>query len=207
MKKQFKTLVTVCALLTVTAMEANAAMAEKISIVPVLGGNSFNYGGSGMDSRGGTLAGANVYMSTGVEGLQLETGLNYLETGAKTNMLFVSAEKALGYIAIPVLANWQFYKTSGGTELFLKGGAYITQLMSAKLKMQGFGGSAEEDIKSQISNNDVLVTAGFGGRWTVFSNLQAALDLNYAQGLIKTEKDGTGKSSGLILGTSLIIPL
>ncbi len=54
----------------------------------------------------------------------IETGLNYLEAGAKTDALFASAEINLSYLAVPVLANYKFYSTSGGTDFFVKAGAY-----------------------------------------------------------------------------------
>jgi len=206
--KELKNVVTMVAILMLTAMEANAALdISKMSIAPVFGASSFNFSGSGMDSRSGMLAGANVLIPTGVAGLQIETGLNYLEAGAKTQMLFASAETSLGYLAIPVLANWQFYKSSAGTEFFLKGGAYVNQLMSAKQKTQIFGTTDETDVKDQVASNDVMLNAGFGGRWTVFSNLQAAVDLNYVKGTMNVSKSAEGKSEGWILGSSLIIPL
>lgn len=208
MRQQLKNLVTVCALLILTAVEVSADTGNNsMAIAPIFGASSFNFSGSGMDSRSGIVAGANVLLPTGISGLKFETGLNYLEAGAKTEMFFASAETSLGYLAIPLLANWQFYKSSAGTELILKGGAYVTQLMSAKQKVQGFGMSEETDVKDQMSKNDIMLTAGFGGRWTIFSNLQAAVDLNYVKGTMNTAKDVDGKSAGWILGSSVIIPL
>ncbi|MGZ3745534.1 MAG: outer membrane beta-barrel protein [Pseudobdellovibrionaceae bacterium] len=206
MKHQIKNLITTCALVLLLAIDARAAEAG-LSIVPVVGANSFNFHGSGMDSRSGIHAGADVLIPTSIQGLSFETGLNYLETGAKTEMFFASTEISLGYLAIPLLANWQFYKASSGTEWFLKGGTYLTQLMSAKQKTQVFGNSQETDFKDQMSNNDLMFTAGIGGRWTVFSNLLVAVDFDYAKGMMNTAKNVDGKSEGWILDTSVIIPL
>jgi hypothetical protein len=200
-----KELLTIAAAVTMFFLntQANAA----ISIAPILGGNSFKIAGSGMDSRSGSLVGVDVIFSSDTPSITWETGLNYLEAGAKTDMFFASTEYALGYLAIPLIANWNFYKTSGGSEFFVKGGGYLTQLMSAKQKTQVFGASQETDIKDLIAKNDIMITAGIGGRWGIYKDILVAVNFDYAKGTVNTVKDNEGKSEGWILASSLVIPL
>ncbi len=203
MKATLKTLVLMGLILTTQTTLA----ASDWTLAPTVGANSFKLSGSELDSRSGILAGAQILYATGIQGLKLETGINYLEAGAKTDAFFASAEIALGYVAIPVIANWAFYQTSGGTELYAKAGAYVSYLMSAKQKTQVFGATDETDIKETMNSTDVLATVGFGGRWKVFGDMQVSADVNYAKGMMNVVKAGDGKSEGFIIATSLMIPL
>ena len=203
MKATLKTLVMMGVILTAQLSQA----ASDWTLAPTLGASSFKLSGTELDSRGGILAGAQILYNTGVQGLKVETGINYLEAGAKTDALFASAEIALGYIAIPILANWTFYNTSGGTQLYTKGGAIVNYLVSAKQKAEFLGASEEQDIKDQMNSLDVMATVGFGGRWSIFSDMLLAVDVSYAKGMMTVAKDTDGKSEGFILGTSLMIPL
>ncbi len=181
---------------------------ESIAIAPVLGATSFNIAGSGMSSRGGGLFGIETILPTGVAGLSFITGFDYVETGAKNENFFASAEYAIGSIMVPAIAQWNFSENKEtGRRFYLRGGLALTQVTSAKAKVMFFGEQAEQDIKSSIANNDLLVTAGIGGSIKVFEELRATLDLSWAQGTVNTIKDQEGKSSGLVATTSLVIPL
>lgn len=186
---------------------AFAANSDKFSIAPQVGMTLFKVMGSGLDSKAGSTAGMDVLIPLGVEGLRLQTGLNYLETGAKTSLLFASAEFDLRYLTLPVLANWTFYQTSGRTDFYMKGGGIISQVVSAKAKTTVFGTTDEQDIKDQVNSNDILFTAGLGFTTEVFGDWRAGLDMSYVKGTKDVFKAQEGLAEGYVIGASMIIPL
>ncbi len=79
----------------------------------------------------------------------------------------------------------------------------MTQILSAKAKTEVFGSSEETGVKDQINANDVLLTIGLGGRWSVWSDMLMAVDLSYAKGMMEVDKATGGKSEGYLLAASL----
>jgi hypothetical protein len=206
--KNMKTLMTgALALLILAATQAKAEQAASLAITPQIGTAIFNIENSGLSSKSGMVIGANLIYAPAGSSLQYETGLNYIQAGAKTDMFFASTEVNLNYVAIPLTANWVFYKNEKKTSVYLKGGGILTQLVSAKQTTNFFGSSEETDIKDQVNQNDLMMNAGLGGRWVVVDDFQVGLEGSYAKGLTDVMKNAAGKSEGYLVTTSLTIML
>lgn len=203
------------ALMICTAQATLAAEKQEMSakapgyeLAPQLGFTSFSIAGSGMESRGGAIAGVGVLAPTSVDGLKVETGLNILETGAKSGGFLASAEYQISSLAIPVMAHYTFSNNEEkGRTWYARAGGILTQTMSAKSKVQFWGLEAEDDVKDSVASNDLFLTVGLGGATRVFEDYRWTYDLSYGQGSVDTIKGQSGKSSGLIASTSLVIPL
>lgn len=188
----------------VSPISAGAA----IEVAPLLGATSFKIENSDLGSRAGGLFGIEVMLPTEVQGLKFNTGLSVLETGAKNDYFFASTEIAITSLAVPALAQWDFYDNQdSGRKVYLRGGLVLTQVVSAKAKASLFGESAESDIKGDLAQNDLMGIVGIGGSVKVFDEMRVSLDAAWAQGTSDTVKAQSGKSSGLLLSTSLIVPL
>lgn len=189
----------------VWASESSSTMA----IAPQLGTAVFNIQGSGLSAKSGLLAGANFVYSPQGSAFSYETGIDYIQAGAEKDFFFLKTEIKLEYIALPVFANWTFYKSQQGmSSYYLKAGGLLTQLLSAKMNNQDFTGASEStDIKSQVNQNDVLLSGGLGGKWTVYNTMQIGLEASYVKGLRDVMKEASGKSEGLLLASSVTIDL
>lgn len=199
-------------LLTITFLACsttiNSFAATGVSMAPQIGSTSFNVTKSGLSAKSGSLVGAGLVFDSSIDGLAVETGLQYFQAGAEKNFFIAKVEYSMNYLAIPLLANWSFYRGGDSTKLYLKAGAVATQLLSAEQKTADFtGASAKTNIKDFVAKNDVLLMAGLGGQWKVMDFLNMTLDLSYAKGTTKVIKGENGYSEGLILASSLVFPL
>lgn len=187
------------------ADESSSTMA----IAPQLGTAVFNIQGSGLSAKSGLLAGANFVYSPQGSAFSYETGLDYIQAGAEKDFFFAKTEIKLEYLALPILANWTFYKSQQNTSAYyLKAGGLLTQLLSAKMNNQDFtGGSESVDIKNQVNKNDFLISGGLGGKWTVYNTMQVGVEASYVKGLTDVMKDASGKSEGFLLASSVTINL
>lgn len=178
------------------------------SLAPQFGITSFTIGGSGMSSRSGMVVGAEFYIPLPFENMRFETGLNFMEMGAKNDYWLASTEYEISALTVPLLAQWTFSRNEeSGRQWSLRGGAILTQTMGAKLKDSSIFGGTETDVKGDVAANDVLLTAGLGWSTKVFDDYRVTIDGSYSQGTVNTIKSNTGKSSGYALATSLVIPL
>lgn len=196
---------------------ANAAEGEsrintatnKIKIVPSLGYTYFNISGanSSYKATSGSLAGvlAQVPMD---KTLTLESGLEYVETGAKQSMSFGwleldTAQIKVASLAIPLRAKYMFNAEEvESTRYYIKGGLTPLLMMSAKLET----GAESTDIKSELNNFDILTQAGFGGEW-LMSGGHVNLDLSYNYGLTKVSKTEGGRNVGWVVQAGYAIDI
>lgn len=179
-----------------------AAQSDRMKIVPSLGYSYFNITGSSSDfkSKSGNSAAVLVQLPVG-SALEVESGLEYLETGAKQSIDFGflsldTAKLDVKQLAIPIRAKYTFNPDSNGTRYFGKAGLTPTYLMSAKL--DGLGQST--DVKSSINDLGLLGQAGLGADWGLDAIAgRVTFDFTYSYGLTKVFKDDDGRSSGFQL--------
>lgn len=180
----------------------SSAPSERMKIVPSLGYSYFNITGTSADykSKSGNSAAVLLQIPMNPE-LEVESGLEYIETGAKQSidlgfLSYDTAKLDVKQLAIPVRAKYNFNPTATGTHYYAKAGLIPTYLMSAKLEV--FGDS--RDAKSSMNDLGLLTQAGFGADWGLEAMAgRIAFDFTYSYGLTKVFKDFDGRSTGFQL--------
>ncbi len=176
--------------------------ADALKIVPTLGYSYFNIEGSAMNlkSKSGNSAAVLVQMPMMGGQVELESGLQYLESGAKesfdlgSGFSLTTMEINIKQIAIPLNAKYIFNPASEGTHWFGKAGLTPTYLVGAK-EDSTFGGS--QDVKSEMNTIGLLTQAGVGADWGVEAIMgRVSLDLTYNYGLTKVFKNQDGHATG-----------
>lgn len=181
-----------------------SAHSERMKIVPSLGYSYFNITGSSSDfkSKSGGSGAILVQMPMSAE-LEIESGLEYLETGAKQTydlgwgLSIDTAKLEVKQLTIPIRAKYNFNPHSNGTRYFAKAGLTPTYLMSAKMETPG---GSSESVKSAMKDLGFLGQAGFGADWGIDAITgRITFDFTYSYGLTKVFKDEDGRSSGFQL--------
>jgi Outer membrane protein beta-barrel domain len=180
----------------------SGAQNNKMKIVPSLGYSYFNITGGTVDykSKSGSSAAVLVQMPMNSD-FEIESGLEYLETGAKQTLDFGflsldTAKLDVKQLAIPIRAKYNFNPASTGTRYFAKAGVTPTYLLSAKV--EGLGEST--DVKSSMNDIGFLGQAGLGADWGLDAITgRITFDFTYSYGLTKAFKDVDGRSSGFQL--------
>lgn len=177
--------------------------AESMTISPVIGLTSMSIKGSDISgSRSGSQLGAHLNFDVGVANMLLETGLLYMQAGAKNDAILASTEYELDYLALPIGVQ---YNLSGDAKSYwyLRGGATLAYLMSAKSKTTLLGSTTGGgDIKDQTNSFDLMPYVGIGSMWEVGSGGKLGLDFNYTRGLLKVFKDQASNNDGFIVNLS-----
>lgn len=189
---------------------AKAAETSAIKIVPSLGYSYFNISGSSFDfkSKSGNSVAVLAQMPMGAN-LEIESGLEYIETGAKKtfDIGFLSVDTAkfdVKQLAIPIRAKYNFNPDSTGTHYFAKAGLTPTYLLSAKLEVPG----ETSDVKSSMNDIGFLSQAGLGADWGLESIAgRVSFDFTYSYGLTKVFKDEDGRSTGFQLQLGYVYAL
>lgn len=196
-----------------TAGESVAQINPQMKVIPSLGYTYFNIQGSKDDykSKSGNSAAVLVQMPLSDYGINFESGLEYLETGAKLTYDFgiLSLDVAslkMAQLAIPLRASYTLNPSSTGTQYYVKGGMTPTYLVQAKLEDNINGVST--DVKSEMNDLGLLAQIGFGADWGhEVLNGRVHLDLSYNYGLTKIFKSTDGKSAGFHLQAGYAIAL
>lgn len=198
-------------LVLIAMITAGSAFADEssIAIAPKLGVTSFNIANSGLGAKSGRTVGAEVLIPVGVNDLQVLTGINYLESGAKTNIFFAESEIDLKYFTLPAMAQYSFLTLDTGAKFYAKAGVVAAKLLSAKQKASTiFGSSYEQDIKGSTNGLNIQANVGMGANFPVFEQkYRLGFDLTHVRGLNNTFRDQASKATGWILASSLAIPL
>lgn len=189
---------------------ASAAEASRMKIVPSLGYSYFNITGGAGDykSKSGSSAAILAQMPMGAN-LEIESGLEYLETGAKQTLDFGflsldTAKLEVKQLAIPIRAKYNFNPDAPGTRYFAKAGLTPTYLLSAKV--EGLGEST--DVKSSMNDIGFLSQAGVGADWGLEAIAgRISFDFTYSYGLTKVFKDEDGRSTGFQLQLGYVYAL
>ncbi len=195
-----------------TNQSVSAKPTEQLKIVPSLGYSYFNIQGADADykSKGGNSAAVLVQMPMAGGQVELESGLEYLETGAKQTVDFAGLSFEVSslefkQIAIPLRAKYIFNPASEGTHWFGKAGVTPTYVVGAK-SSDIFGASS--DIKSEMTELGVLTQAGIGADWGIEAVAgRVSLDLTYNYGLTKVFKNADGRATGYIVQAGYAISL
>ena len=180
--------------------ESSMANSSNLKIVPTLGYSYFNIQGSSSDykSKGGNSVAVLAQMPMGGS-VELESGLEYLETGAKQSVDFgfLSLDTltvTIKQLTVPLRAKYIFNPSSSGTRWYGKGGVTPTFVMSASADVPGAGST---DIKSDLNTFGILAQAGLGADWGLESiGGRVNLDVTYSQGLTKVFKEDSGRAAG-----------
>lgn len=182
-----------------------------VAVAPTIGATSFSLiGDGGMGAKSGISIGAMSYWNIGVEKLDLEAGLQYMQMGGKDDYILAKIETNLDYLAAPIGVRYRAfsYGEQDKNFFFLRGGLAPTLLLSAKVKTDSiFGGGQEDDIKSQLNTMDVLAYAGVGGTYSLLPGQEILYDLSYMRGLQKVFKDADNHSEGFVASVSYSLAL
>lgn len=192
------------------AESVSATQSDRLKIVPSLGYSYFNITGATADfkSKSGNSAAVLVQMPMNPN-VELEAGLEYLETGAKLTydlgdlgglgtLSIDTAKLDMKQIAIPLRAKYVFNPASDGTRYFGKAGLTPTYLVSAKMDDALTGQS--ENVKSTMNDLGLLTQVGLGADWGLEAITgRISFDFTYSYGLTKVFKDEDGRSTGFQL--------
>jgi hypothetical protein len=174
---------------------------EQMKIVPTLGYTYFNIQGTSADykAKGGNSAAVLLQIPMMNGNLDIESGIEYLETNARLSAEFGFlsidlATLAVKQIAVPIRAKYTFNPEAQGTHWFGKGGLTPTYLMSAK---QDDINGVSTDLKSEMTSIGLLTQAGVGADWG-FGNApgRMSVDVTYSYGLTKAFKSEGGRAAG-----------
>lgn len=195
----------------VLAAEGTSQMAKpNFAIAPSIGLSSFSLkGDDAMGSKSGISVGAWGAMQSGVENLEIEAGLEYLQAGGKESVFFASVETNLDYLSLPLGARYRAlaFGEKEQNAFFLRGGIAPALLLSAKYKASVLGYSEEQDIKDSISKTDVFAYLGAGGTYAMGDTHEIVYDVRYMRGLQKATVDSNTRNEGLIASVAYSIPL
>ncbi len=184
--------------------EANESVssprAEQWKIVPTLGYSYFNIQGASAayKSKSGSSAAVLAQMPMMGGQIELESGLEYLETGAKQTLDFgffsIDAMTIdIKQIAVPLRAKYIFNPETTSTRWYGKAGLTPTYVVGAKAEVPG----ASSDIKSDLNDIGVLTQVGLGADWGIDAVTgRVSLDLTYSYGLTKVFKNSDGRATG-----------
>lgn len=211
MKQMITTLIFALACTQAFATEQiTAGPANKMKLVPSLGYTYFNIQGGSQkyESKGGNSAAVLVQMPVQTD-LEFETGLEYIETGAKQSaslglFSFDTTTVTVTNLALPLRLKYAFNSPhSEGTHWYGKAGLTPAYVMTAKVESMG----SSEDIKSDLNSINFLTQAGIGADWQVAMGGRVNLDLSYNYGLNKVSKSDDGHSVGYQLQAGYSIEL
>ncbi|MGZ5280431.1 MAG: outer membrane beta-barrel protein [Pseudobdellovibrionaceae bacterium] len=179
------------------------------AIAPSLGFTSFALKTEGFDvgAQSGLSLGANYYHSLGIDNLDLEVGLHYLQTGGKqvgyepTTLMYLENSLSFSYIALPIGARYKFYKFGAQAEntIYAKGGVAPSFLMSAKQKISALGLSEERDLKNEVNTFDLMGYIGLGGTYHMGSDQEILYELSYMQGTQQVLKQTDSVNEGAVI--------
>jgi hypothetical protein len=183
---------------------------EKLKLVPSLGYTYFNIqgGDTAYESKGGSSAAVLIQMPMNAD-LELESGLEYIETGAKQSVSFGifsfdTSNITIKNLAIPLRAKYSFNTTQAeGTHWYGKAGLTPTYVMAAELESMG----TTQDIKSELNSFNILTQAGVGADWQVTMGGRVNVDFSYNYGLNKVSKNDNGRAAGFQLQAGYSIEL
>jgi Outer membrane protein beta-barrel domain len=183
--------------------------ASQYRIAPTLGYTYFNIQGDTVDYsfKSGNSIGV-VGQMTLDQDSEIETGLEYMETGAKIAMdigwfSLDVAELHINQLAIPF--RYKYFlnaATENNFRYFFKGGLLATYVVKASLEAT----EEKQDVKSEINAFGGLANLGFGVDKN-FMGGKATLDLSYNYGVSKLMKNSNGRSVGYVLQASYAIAI
>jgi hypothetical protein len=189
---------------------------KKDFIKPYIGAGAFTVTGMASDfkAKSGIVLGASYEMTTSVENLSVDTGLEYLEAGAQREYVWAaSGEQAIkqelhmNYLAIPVKARYLVLSQNVESLKYkVIGGLTIAQLLSAKSKTNILGQSDQQDVASDFHSTDLFASAGVGVEYEMMGWV-SSLDFEYIQGLLEVSKQAGGHNEGYLLKAGLAVPL
>lgn len=187
--------------------ESVVIVGSKLKIVPTLGYSFFNIQGSGLElsSKGGSSASVLVQMPILDGEVELESGLEYLETGASMSAGFFSfATIDINQIAVPLRAKYVFNPKTEKTRWYGKAGLTPTYVVSANMNVLG----QKSDISSSVNAAGALTQVGIGADWghEIISG-RVSMDVTYNYGLTKVLKDEGGTSTGFLVQAGYVISL
>lgn len=210
MKRKFKTegqktLTALALLLTLASTPLSAAentttakALSGVKIVPSLGYTYFNIQGTDLDlkSKGGSSAAVLAQVKM-MDQLDLETGLQYIETGAKMSvdfgfLSFDTAQFEISNIAIPLLAKYSF-NSPQAQEVGFYGKAGLIPMYAVQAKLKTL--TETTDIKSDINAFTALTQVAVGGDWDSMGG-RINLDVSYNYGLTEFSKSLGGRTAG-----------
>lgn len=181
---------------------------DNLKFVPSLGYSYFNITGAedSYSSKGGSSA-ALLVQKMFSPTLSVESGLQYLEAGAKQTLDFgfFSLDALvvdIKMLTIPVRAQYLLNPTSTGARYFGKAGLAATYVLGAQVESMG----QTADIKEDLNALGAFAQVGLGADWEVASQSRVNLDVTYNYGLTKIFKNGNGKLAGLEVQAGYAIP-
>lgn len=192
------------------------ATQEKMKFVPTIGTSSFTLKGTEFTAlsyhSGMSMGGLVQIPSESVPDLSYQAGVEYIQAGASLRYIYifsgedaVSFDQSLHYLSLPANAQFDFYKTEEGN-YFVKGGAALAYLISAKQDTKVFGADTSTDVTDKMNRLDLFLNLGFGYKKSLLGG-DLLMDLGYSRGTQQVSKDTSGHSEGFLAKVSYTIDI
>lgn len=211
MKKTSKAILAVGLVLAVILSKETLAAENQstMAIAPSIGYTSFSIKGDNSTGfKGGYSVGALGYLNTGVDNLDYEVGLEYLQAGGSDNYLLAKVDYSLDYLAVPLGIRWKAFRYGAQSEkfFFIRAGLAPSYLLSAKAEASSIFG-ASQSISLDTNSFDLIAYLGIGGSYDVGNNQEILYDLRYLQGTQDVMKASASKNIGLTASVMYSISL
>lgn len=172
-----------------------------VRLQPTLGLTVFDLTNNG-DSKPDTGYAAGLLIDLGRSKATIQTGILYLQTGFKSTIGATTQKLNMNYLAFPMLAKLNFSSNPRST-LFAKGGMTAMYLMTADIQENTFNVQRSAALaKENLSDGDVLVSAGLGYAHQVSENSSLVVDATFNRGLIPVADGGAIYNQGVLLSLS-----
>jgi hypothetical protein len=138
------------------------------------------------------------------------SGLVYSRRGAKNSDQGVTETIKIDYVEVPVLLGYRFANT-GGARPYVIGGGQLGFKVGCDLEESSGGVSGsiacdDPQVGGDFASTDISVLGGAGVAIPMGIN-SFTIDLRYALGLQKIEKNTQAKNRGFTLGFGFMMPL
>jgi len=204
-------LLTVLLAPSVPAQSTNPVAAQ-IAIGPFMGLNYTSVYGpdaSGTDSRTDFAFGGQIDVAISGDGM-LRTGLIYSRRGFSASESGTTLSFKISYLEVPLLIGYRF-PTSNNVRPYIMGGGQLGFKVGCLFEGSNAGASAtvaceDPNIGADFQSTDVSLVGGAGIAMPVGLD-RFVVDVRYALGLTKIERNSEIKNRGFTFGVGLMIPV
>ncbi len=190
----------------------NTSTRHRISILPVLGLNSFTIESSKTKTKANEGLMAGFLVEVGTIRTTLETGLIFNQIGAKTdfqptdgnNNKLETIERFhdLEYVSFPLIG--KFYVSGHRVNgFYLKGGVIPSFITSAKEIITEKDKEQNKDVRKDFNAVDYLGQIGLGGKIRLSKRISLALDASFNRSLAAINKTNTKEDNGEMFNQGL----
>ena len=166
-------------------------------------------GPSGTDSRTDFAFGGQIDVAISGDGM-LRTGLIYSRRGFSASESGTTLSFKISYLEVPLLIGYRF-PTSNNVRPYIMGGGQLGFKVGCLFEGSNAGASAtvaceDPNIGADFQSTDVSLVGGAGIAMPVGLD-RFVVDVRYALGLTKIERNSEIKNRGFTFGVGLMIPV